>query len=126
MIPFGAIAIVPEKHVMIVVVSLAEGDKRDPPTVTAAVAGPMGLSPPHMTDRVDTERRVEHEKRAPYTGQDKATEPTHPTAIEESHHKGQRKSGEENRQVIPILPHDEGVFPQRPFILLFAVGGLGE
>lgn len=92
MIPFGAIAIVPEKHVMIVVVSLAKREERYPPTVTAAVTGPMGLISPHMTDRVDTERRVEHKKRAPYTGQDKATKPAHPPPIEEPHHKGQRKS----------------------------------
>ncbi len=92
MIPFGAIAIVPEKHVMIVVVSLAERDERDPPTVTAAVPGPVRLRPPHMTDRVDTESRIEHEKRTPYTGQDKTTESTHPAAIEKSHDKRQRQS----------------------------------
>jgi hypothetical protein len=62
MIPLGAVAIVSEKHVMIVVVALSKRNERDPPAISAAVSGPVRLFSPHMADRIDAERRVEHEK----------------------------------------------------------------
>ena len=90
MIPLGAVAIVSEKHVVIVVVALSKRNERDPPAISAAVSGPVRLFSPHMADRIDAERRVEYEKGPSYTGQDKATEPTHPSPIEKPHHKRQR------------------------------------
>lgn len=91
-IPLGAIAIVPEEHVMIVVVALAERNERYPPTITAAVSSPMGLGPPEMTNRIDAEGGIEHEKGTAYARQDEATESAHPSTIEKSHHKRERES----------------------------------
>ena len=126
MIPLGAVAIVSEEHVVIVMVALAKSNKRDPPAISAAVPGAMRLGAPHMTDRIDAERRIEHEKGAPHTGQDKTTESTHPSAIEEPHDKGKRKPRQDNRDVILILPHNERIFPQRLFVFLFTIRRLDK
>ena len=126
MIPLGAVAIVSEEHVVIVMVALSKRNERDPPAISAAVPSPMRLSAPHMTDRIDAERRIEHEKGPPDAGQDKATESTHPSPIEEPHDKGKRKPRQDNRDVISILPHNERIFPQRLFILFCTIRRLGK
>lgn len=126
MIPLGTVAIVSEKHVMVVMVALSKCNERDPPAISAAVPSPMRLSAPHMTDRIDAERRIEHEKGASNAGQDKATESTHPSTIEEPHDKRKRKPRQDNCEVISILPHDQRIFPQRLFILFFTIGRLGK
>jgi hypothetical protein len=65
-------------------------------------------------------------KKSPYTGQDKTTQPTHPSTVEEPHDKRKRESRQDNRQVVPILPHNQRIFPQRLFILFFTIGRLGK
>ena len=50
MIPLGAVAIVSEEHVMVVMVALSKRNERDPPTVTATITSSMRLLPPHMAN----------------------------------------------------------------------------
>ena len=88
-IPLGPVSIIPQEHVVIIVVALAERDEGNPPTITAAVAGAMGLLSPHVANRINAERGVEHKKGAPHASQDKTTKAAHPTAVEKAHDKGQ-------------------------------------
>jgi hypothetical protein len=49
-VPLGAITVIAQVRVMVIVITLTEGHERYPPTVPAAVMGAVGLRAPNVTD----------------------------------------------------------------------------
>lgn len=72
----------------------------------------MGLAAPQVTHGVDTEGRVEDREGPPDSGEEKATDPSHPTVGHQADDKGNRKTGEHNGDIVSRLPHDDWILPQ--------------
>jgi hypothetical protein len=65
-----------------------------------------------MTDGIDAERRIQHQKDPPGTGQHKATHTAYPAVVGVAYEKRQRHPGQKKGNIPAVLPHHYRVFPQ--------------
>src|SRR6059036_1544532 len=101
---------------VVVVIAFPKGQERDPPAVPAAVFSAVRLRSPEVTDGVDAEGGVEDKKDTGHPGEQKATYSAHPSSVEEPHHKRERQTGEDDLNIIPVLPHDDRILAQFGFV----------
>lgn len=97
---------------MVIVVPFTERDQRDPPVIPTRIGGVVGLTAPQVAHGVDAKGRVEDREGPPDSGEEKATDPTHPAVGHQADDKGNRKAGEHNGHIVPRLPHDDRILPQ--------------
>src|SRR5687768_9787950 len=103
------VSVIALKGVMIIMISLAEGDERHPPTIPARIELPVRLLSPEMADRVDAKCRIENGKRSPYAGQKKTSNSADPIAVNQPYKKRQGQSGEHDGNIVSVLPHHDAV-----------------
>src|SRR5687768_8046706 len=72
----------------------------------------MRLLSPEVADGVNAKCRVKNGKRSPYASQKKASNSTDPSTVKKPYQKRQGQPGKHNRNIVPVLPHDDAVLPQ--------------
>lgn len=97
---------------MVIVVPFSQRDQRHPPTVPTGIGLTVGLTSPQVTDGIDAERRVQHQKDPPDTGQQEATHAAYPAVVGVSHEKRQRQTGQDDGDVPAVLPHHHAILAQ--------------
>lgn len=111
---------------MVIMVSLSQRDERHPPAVSTGIGPTVGLTSPQMTDGIDAERGVQHQKDPPGTGQHEAAHTTYSAVVDVPDEKRQRQSGQEKGHIPAMLPHHYRIFPQPGRISFSSVGALHE
>src|SRR5438132_9734774 len=99
-------------RMVIIVISLSEGQERHDPAVTARICNRMRLPAPKMADGVDAEGGVQHKKRAAHSRQQKTAQPAGPTVIEKAYDERQDQAGDNDRHIVAMLPEDHRILPQ--------------
>jgi hypothetical protein len=54
---------------MIIVIALAKGQQRYPPTISTRIEGAMGLVAPEVTNGIDAKCRIQNSKDTPHPGE---------------------------------------------------------
>lgn len=111
LMPFDGVAVVGGELVVEVVVSFAEGDEGGDDVVPGRVAVVEGLVAQPVSKRVDAEGGLLDEKDAEDAAVDEATEPIVPAETADEHGEDETH-GENDLEVILVLPDDHRVFVQ--------------
>ena len=97
---------------MVIMVALSQRDERHPPTVPTGIGPAVGLASPQMTDGIDAERRVQHQKDPASTGQQETAHAADPAIVQIPYEKRQRQSGQKKGDIPAVLPHHNTVLAQ--------------
>ena len=81
----------------------------------------MGLAPPEMTDGIDTECGIQHRKRTSDAGEQKATDPAHPSVDQQPCNEWKRQSGQHYGYIVAGLPHHDRILSQPQRILFVGI-----
>lgn len=122
--PFGGIEIIPLRpipvialiHVVIIMITLSERDERNPPTVMTGIGSSVRLGPPQVADRVNTKRGIQDKKGSSESGKQETSQSPGPAAVQYPHHEGKHQAGNDDGDIVTMLPHHDRV--------LFQFGGV--
>lgn len=108
LVPFDGVAVVGGELVVEVVVSLTKSDQSGNHVVTGGVAVIEGLVSQPVGQGVHAEGGLLDEEDTQNTGVDETTEPVTPAETRDQH--GDEKThGEDDLEVVAVLPHNDGV-----------------
>lgn len=111
LVPFDGVAVVGGELVVEVVVALAESDQSGDNVVTGRVAVIEGLVSEPVGEGVDAEGGLLDEEDTQDAGVDETTEPVTP-AETSNQHGNDETHGEDDLEVVAVLPDDDGVLVQ--------------
>ena len=86
----------------------------------------MGLVAPQVANGIDAKRGIQDEKSSRDSGEQETAHSLNPAAVQKSHHERNRQAGQDNRDIITILPYHHRVLFQLGGIFIVSKGILRE
>ncbi len=81
----------------------------------------MRLFSPEVANGIDAKSGIEHEKGPSHSRQQETSQSAHPPIVEKAHDKGQGQPGDHDRNIVTILPEDQGILAQARAVFPVAI-----
>src|SRR5437660_6009009 len=81
----------------------------------------MRLFPPEVANGIDAKSGIEHEKGPSHSRQQETSQSAHPPIVKKAHDKGQGQPGDHDRNIVTILPEDQGILAQARAVFSVAI-----